>query len=78
MRTMTVGEFKSRFSEVLKDVEKGERIGITFGRKKEVKAMLVPSEETKKEPRKLGILRGKGTVVFKDNFEMTEDELINL
>ena len=78
MRTMTVGEFKSRFSEVLKDVEKGERIGITFGRKKEVKAMLVPIEETKKEPRKLGILEGKGRVVFKGNFKMTDDELINL
>jgi len=78
MRTMTVGEFKSRFSEVLKDVEKGERIGITFGRKKEVKAMLVPTEDSKKEPRKLGILQGKGTVVFKKDFKMTDEELINL
>lgn len=78
MRTMTVGEFKSRFSEILKDVEKGERIGITFGRKKDVKAMLVPAEETKKEPRKLGILEGRGTVVFRKDFKMTDEELIKL
>lgn len=77
MKTMSVGEFKAHFSQVLKDVEKGEKIGITFGRKKEVKAFLVPKEESK-EPRKLGILEGKGKVSFKEDFKMTEDEFLGL
>lgn len=77
MKTMTVGEFKTRFSQVLKDVENGEKIGITFGRKKEVKALLVPNEE-KREPRKLGILADKGKVTFKDDFKMTEEEFLRL
>jgi antitoxin (DNA-binding transcriptional repressor) of toxin-antitoxin stability system len=77
MRTMSVGEFKAHFSQVLKDVENGEKIGITFGRKKEVKAFLVPSDE-QKEPRKLGILEGRGKVVFKDDFKITEEELLGL
>jgi antitoxin (DNA-binding transcriptional repressor) of toxin-antitoxin stability system len=76
MRTMSVGEFKAHFSQVLKDVENGEKIGITFGRKKEVKAFLVPSET--KEPRKLGVLEGRGKVVFKDDFKITEEELLGL
>jgi antitoxin (DNA-binding transcriptional repressor) of toxin-antitoxin stability system len=77
MKTMTVGEFKTHFSQVLKDVEKGEKIGITFGRKKEVKALLVPNE-VKKEPRQLGILADKGKVIFKDDFKITEEEFLGL
>ena len=74
MKTMTVGEFKTHFSQALKDVENGEKIGITFGRKKEVKALLVPNE-TQKEPRRLGILQGKGEFFMSDDFQTTtEDE----
>jgi prevent-host-death family protein len=77
MKTMSVGEFKAHFSEVLKEVEKGEKIGITFGRKKEVKAFLVPKEENK-EPRKLGILEGQGKAIFKGGYNMTEEEFLGL
>jgi antitoxin (DNA-binding transcriptional repressor) of toxin-antitoxin stability system len=77
MKTMTVGEFKTHFSQVLKDVEKGEKIGITFGRKKEVKALLVPNE-VKKEPRKLGILAEKGGFFMSDDFKVTTDEEFNI
>jgi antitoxin (DNA-binding transcriptional repressor) of toxin-antitoxin stability system len=77
MKTMTVGEFKAQFSQVLKAVENGERIGITFGRKKEVKAVIGP-EGSDKQERKLGILEGKGEVIFKDNFKMTEEEFVDL
>ncbi|MHA4739289.1 type II toxin-antitoxin system Phd/YefM family antitoxin [Dyadobacter sp. MSC1_007] len=72
MRTMSVGEFKAHFSQVLKDVENGEKIGITFGRKKEVKAFLVPSET--KEPRKLGVLEGQNGYFMKDDFQITTDD----
>jgi len=77
MKTMTVGEFKTHFSQVLKDVEKGEKIGITYGRNKEVKALLVPNER-KKQPRKLGILSDSGPVVFEDDFKMSEEEFLGL
>lgn len=72
MRTMSVGEFKAHFSQVLKDVENGEKIGITFGRKKEVKAFLVPSEA--KKPRKLGVLEGQHGYFMKDDFQITTDD----
>jgi prevent-host-death family protein len=73
MKTMSVGEFKAHFSQVLKEVEKGEKIGITFGRKKEVKAFLVPKEDSK-EPRKLGILEGQAGYFMNDDFKQTSDE----
>jgi hypothetical protein len=40
-------------------------------------ARLVP-KAGKKEKRKIGVLEGKSTVVFKDNFKMTEEEFLGL
>ena len=77
MRTMSVGDFKSHFSEVLKSVETGEKIGITYGKSKEIRAYLVPKEQELK-PRKLGILEGRSKVIFKDDFKMTEEEFLGL
>jgi hypothetical protein len=41
--------------------------------------MLVPFHDTeKKKERKLGILDGKCTIHFADDFKMTEEELLGL
>lgn len=77
MKTMTVGEFKTNFSAALKEVEEGHKIAITYGRRKEVKAILVPSEiKTKK--RKLGVWVGKASFVMKDDFKMTDEEFLGI
>lgn len=78
MKTMTVGEFKTHFSEALKIVEAGEKIAITFGRKKEVKAILGPKEEEKPALRQLGVLKGKASFRMHNNFKMTEEEFLGL
>ena len=75
MKTMTVGDFKTHFSEVLKSVEAGEKIGITYGKAKTIKAYLVPKEE-KTQPRKLGILKGTARVTFKKDFTMSTEEFL--
>lgn len=36
MKTMTVGEFKTHFSEVIEQVKRGEEIAVTYGKKKEI------------------------------------------
>jgi antitoxin (DNA-binding transcriptional repressor) of toxin-antitoxin stability system len=74
MRTMTVGDFKSHFSEALKTVEAGEKIAITFGKKREIKAFLMP-KESKKTKRILGLLDGTEGYFMADDFNVTtEDE----
>jgi antitoxin (DNA-binding transcriptional repressor) of toxin-antitoxin stability system len=78
MKTMSVGEFKAHFSEVLKSVLAGEEIGIMYGKKKEIVAKLVPKTTEKKIRRKIGIWEGKGKVKFATDFKMTEDEFLNL
>jgi hypothetical protein len=45
---------------------------------KEPVAMIVPYVGGKMTERKIGILDGKVTIDFKDDFEMTAEELCNL
>jgi antitoxin (DNA-binding transcriptional repressor) of toxin-antitoxin stability system len=78
MKAMPVGELKTHFSDVLEKVMSGEKVGILYGRVKKPVAMIVPYVEEKKIERKIGILDGKVTIKFKDNFEMTAEELCNL
>lgn len=79
MKSLPVGELKAHFSEVLEDVQNGETIEIVYGKKKTPVARIVPvTAQKKKGKRKLGILEGKASVVFADDFKMTEEEFINL
>jgi prevent-host-death family protein len=76
MKTVTIGELKARFSELLKEVQEGEEIEVAFGKRKEVVAYLVPKSYKKSTPRKLGILQHKGKVRFAEDFKMTEEEFL--
>jgi len=78
MEAMSVGELKTNFSKVLEKVRHGESISILYGRVKKPVAMIIPYEEKKKKERKIGILDGKTTIKFKDDFEMTAEELCSL
>jgi len=78
MKTLPVAEIRTKFSSLLKEVESGKEIGITFGRKKETIAVIVPIDEYKKiKARKLGTLEGKAKVSFSENWSMTDEELLN-
>ena len=78
MKTLPVAEVRTKFSSLLKEVESGKEIGISFGRKKETIAVIVPINEYKKiKTRKLGTLEGKASVKFKGEWKMTEEELLN-
>lgn len=78
MKALAVGEFKSRFSEVLEDVKQGEEFVVCFGRKKEKVAVLIPYDKYVQKPVVLGVLEGKATYRIKDDFEMTDEELLGL
>lgn len=78
MKTMSAGEFKTHFSEVIDQIRAGEKIEVTFGKKKEVIGYFSPKEQGEKPKRKLGILEGKASVVFHEDFKMTEEEFLGL
>ena len=79
MKTLPVGELKANFSEILDQVQHGERVGILYGKKKKPVAMIVPFvDENAAGKRKIGILDGKAKVRFGDDFEMTTEELLGI
>lgn len=79
MQTMTVGEVKAHFSEVLDLVQKGEDVIISFGKKKEKVAVLVPFSHYQGKPRRmLGLLEGKATFTMRDDFAISDEELLTL
>lgn len=79
MYQMSVGEFKSKFSEVLEKVLQGASIGITYGKSKKKVAALVPYAKLaqKHNKIKLGLLVGKASFKIHTDFKMTDEEFLS-
>ena len=79
MKTLQVGEFKSHFSEVIENIKKGEEVAISFGKKKEKIAVLVPySKYIKKVSRKIGLLENKASFTLSSDFKVSDEAFFNL
>ncbi|OQA72050.1 MAG: hypothetical protein BWY33_01904 [Candidatus Dependentiae bacterium ADurb.Bin246] len=79
MKTLQVGEFKSHFSEVIENIKKGEEVAISFGKKKEKIAVLVPySKYMKKVSRKIGLLENKASFTLSSDFKVSDETFLNL
>lgn len=78
MKTLPIAHVKTHLSSLLKEVETGNEIAISFGKRKETIAVIVPFSEYKRsKKRKLGTLKGKMDAIFKDNYAMTDEELLS-
>ena len=79
MDSVSVGELKADFSNILEKVQKnGKSYIIEYGKKHKKVAKLIPYEDDSKEPRKLGILQGKGSFEIHKDFKISDEELFNL
>jgi prevent-host-death family protein len=76
MKTMTVAEFKARFSEVLESVKRGESVEVTYGRSKKAVAIVGPPRKRRLRRRSGGILTGKVSFEMAPGFEIDESELL--
>jgi prevent-host-death family protein len=77
VKTLTVGELKARFSEVLAQVKNGQEIIISYGRKREKVAVLVPYVQYRDKPeRKLGLLKSRGRCVIHKDFKLSDEEML--
>lgn len=78
MIKVPVGELKKHFSEIIDRIKSGEEVLITYGKKKESVAVIVPyTSYIKKNKIRLGSLQHK-KMRFRDDFEMSEEELVDL
>lgn len=77
MKTISTGDFKVNLARVLKEIMEGEEYAISYGKKKEKVAVILPySKYIDENPRKLGLLAKKGSFKINKDFKMTEEELL--
>jgi len=78
MKTLSVGEFKTHFSEALQDVRKGKPIGVAYGRKGDLVAVLAPpSLLIQKTGVKLGSLKSKAQFQITSDFKISDAEFLD-
>ena len=81
MKTLQLAEAKTHFSSVIQDIQNGNEVAISYGKKKQTIAVIIPYEKWKKSKisrkRELGTLKGKVKVKFSKDFKMSDEELIN-
>jgi antitoxin (DNA-binding transcriptional repressor) of toxin-antitoxin stability system len=78
MKTLTVGKLKANFSKILDLIKNGEEVTIEFGKKHEKVAVIIPYKNYKTKVRKVGILKGKASFKIKNDFKMSDEELLSL
>ena len=78
MESISVGELKSCFSEVLERVQKGEEIVISYGKKRRKVAVLLPYDRyVPKQKRRIGLFKDRGKCVIHNDFKLTEEEMLS-
>ncbi|WP_375444877.1 type II toxin-antitoxin system Phd/YefM family antitoxin [uncultured Fibrella sp.] len=78
MKILTISELKANFSAVIQVVRSGEKVAVTFGKKKEIVAYIIPKEARTPAKRQLGILQHKGRADLADDFKLTDDDFLGL
>jgi prevent-host-death family protein len=77
MKSLTVGEFKTQFADVVRDIQNGHPIVITYGKKRTKLAVLIPYDQYMHvTERRLGILQDKASYHLQDDFKMTDEEFL--
>ena len=77
MKSIQVGEFKTRFAEMLDAVKAGETVVICYGRKRRKVAALVPYPPAGgAAERKLGVLAGRARATFAKDFAVSDEEFL--
>lgn len=78
MRTLTIGELKAHFSEVIGAVQAGESVVVCYGRQRKKVAALVPYAQFANsiEKRQLGPLKGKASFRLAQDFAITDEDLL--
>ena len=79
MKTMTVGELKAQFSEVLGQmIKSGEPVAISYGKKKEKVAAIVPYSQLKPQAeRSLGLMKSRGRCIIHDDSALSDEEMLS-
>ena len=78
MKTVKYKEMQNNLEKIFSMIKDGEEIYIGSDKSKEILAILKPYPKFQSKPkRKLGILKGIAEFKIKENFKMTDEELLS-
>jgi len=81
MQSIQVAQLKSNFSDILKTIKNdGEKFIIEYGKQHEKIAIIIPYEPNLEleNQREFGLYKNKGSFTIKDDFNMSDEELLGL
>lgn len=78
MTSLAINDLKYDLGNMMNILKSGESIELKEDAGSEAFAIIMPLVNKSKNKRKIGILDGKVNYEIKDDFEMTEEELIGL
>lgn len=79
MKSLTQNEVKNNFSKIFDMVKHGEEIFVKGGQDQESFAVIIPFHKyAEKKERPLGILKGKAKFKMKNDFKITDEEILTL
>lgn len=78
MKILSYHQIKNNLANIIEMVKNGEEIIISKNKTKDKIAVILPYEKYKKnQERPLGVMKGKATFEIKNDFKMTEQELLD-
>lgn len=78
MKIVASSDVTLNFFDILEWVKQGEEVVIQYENNHENIAVIIPYQEFQHQrQRPLGILKGKARYRIKENFAMTDEELVN-
>ena len=79
MKAISLLEAEANFHSLIREIASGYEYTITQGENRQALAVLIPYEKWQKSgKRQLGVLQGKGSVVFEHDFQITDEALTGL
>lgn len=77
MKTLTVADFKTHFSQVVGKLKQGESFAISYGRNKNKVGIIMPYQQyVQQRQHRLGILKQTASYRMTDQFKITDEELL--
>ena len=78
MNTLYLEEMTFNVSDLINTLKKGDSIELLQKNNSTPIALIIPFTQEVTKKRKLGLLEGRGEIIIKDDFKITEEELIGI
>ena len=77
MNTLYLEEMPFNLSDLINTLKNGDSIELLQKNNSTPIALIVPFSQKSTKKRKLGLLEGKGEIIIKEDFKITEEEFIS-